>query len=94
MFCLAVYLFEPFVVDECATVRKLKAKEWWSDLEESVQHDLKNVTIDAATVTETIIALAEMKSKQHHTWISLGVLLFAVCAGFSQQIIQTVGTVR
>jgi phage-related holin len=61
------------------------------------QVSLTDIKVDAATVTETIVALAEFESKRGwsgHSCTMVVVLVFAALAGFSQQIVHVVGTVR
>ena len=73
------------------TVRNLTSQYGSSDNKES---DLLDVTVDAATVTDTVIALAEMQSKRSHRFVVMIVVLIAALVGFSQQITHVVGTVR
>eukprot|EP01043_Picozoa_sp_COSAG02_P039429 COSAG02_NODE_3112_length_7339_cov_13.532182_3_plen_90_part_00 len=83
-----------------AAVRELKKEPWWSTKKEedkgmsTPNNDLMNVEIDAATVTETIVAFAEMQSKRTHKWVMLFVLICAALAGFSDQIVRLLGKVR
>ena len=59
-----------------------------------------DVDIDAAVVTETILALAEMQSKKPNGCCGLQcglndvMLIVALCAGFAQQVVDFFGTVR
>jgi hypothetical protein len=77
-------------------VRRLKTKY---NKNESKQ-DLLDVEIDAAVVTETILALAEMQSKQPNGCCGLQcglndvIMVVSLCAGFAQQVVDFFGTVR
>ena len=59
-----------------------------------VASDLQDVELDAAAVTETILALAEMKSKQTHRWILRAVAYFSFLASFAPQIVDLFTEVR
>lgn len=80
----------------CDVVRELTRNPWWSQSNKDcdTQNDLTSVQIDTATVTETIIALAELQSKRVHRWVVLIVLTCATLAGFSTQIVGLAQTVR
>ena len=97
LFCFVTLLQKTYadILNEYATVRELLKRPWWEEPnEDNARRDFMNMEIDAATVTETIVALADMHSKRHHRLIALIVGLVAACVGFSLQIVHLNGTVR
>ena len=77
-------------------VRRLKTKYNEKDsVGNQSTKDLLDMEIDAAVVTETIMALAEMQSKPSGCCgINSIVMIVALCAGFAQQVVNSFGTVR
>ena len=75
-------------------VRRLKTKYFNNSDERNENEDLLDVQIDAGVVAETILALAEMQSKQEHETTLTIVAVVALFAGFAQQVVNIFGTVR